>query len=147
MDLSGLKWPIIILVVVGVGWLLSSGGVNYMFKQFTQAEVGQDPKRDKFDEKGLSWLGGYLLRTWRYEKALQVLAIAIDRYPNGKNVWYNKYRMVKCAEKLDKFALAVELLEELIRKNAHEIDPRVPVYDNLRLRADKLIEMYELKER
>ena len=90
MDLSGLKWPIIIVVVVGVGWLLSSGGTNYMYKNFTTAEVGADPARDKTDEAGLSRLGGFMLKTFRYEKAEEVFATAVSRYPDGANVWYNQ---------------------------------------------------------
>ena len=53
--------------------------------------------------------------------------------------------MVKCAEKQSKWRQAVNLLETLIQFDAHSYDPRVPERDNLRLRADKLIEMYELR--
>ena len=147
MDLSGLKWPLIILIILGIGWLFSSGGINYMIKNFTKAEVGADPKRDVIDENGLSRLGGWMLLMWRYDKAMQVLQLAVDRYPDGRNVWYNRYRMVKCAEKLQQYALATTIMEELIGADASSKDPRVPPNDNLRLRSEKLIEMYEIKKR
>jgi tetratricopeptide (TPR) repeat protein len=145
MDLSGLKWPMIILLVVGIGWLLSSGGTNYMFNNFTKAEVGADPARDKTDEGGLSRLGGFMMKTLRYEKAEEIFSVAMDRYPSGANFWYNQYRLVTCKEKLEKYREAADLLEGLIQANANAIDSRVPETGNLRLRADKLIEVHELR--
>lgn len=144
MDLSRLKWPIIILVVVGAGWLTSSGGVNYMYNNFTKAEPGAEPARDKSDEAGLSRLGGFVLMTFRYEKAEEIFSTAITRYPGGANLWYNQYRLAKCKEKLEKYAEAVELLEGLIAADASSSDPRVPGADILRPRTDKLIEVHEI---
>ncbi|HOZ48028.1 MAG TPA: hypothetical protein PLO37_24185 [Candidatus Hydrogenedentes bacterium] len=144
MDLSGLKWPLIIVVVVGVGFLLSSSGTNYMFKKFTQSEAGVDAAKDKHDEAGLSKLGGFLLMTFRYQKANEVFGTAVGRYPQGANVWYNKYRMVKCAEKLKNYAGAAAILNELMNARASEVDSRVPEEANLRLRRDKLIEIHQL---
>ena len=68
MDLSRFKWPIIILVVIGVFWLFSSAGINFMHKKFTSVTPGQDAKVDQANEKGLSTLGGFLIKTFRYEK-------------------------------------------------------------------------------
>ncbi len=144
MDLSGLKWPIIIVVVIGAVWLMSSGGMDYMYKNFTKAEVGADPQRDKSDEAGLTRLAGFLIKTLRFQKAEEVLETAVARYPNGANVWYNQYRLVKCAEKLKRYRRAVDILEMLIQNDAHAIDPRVPEHAILRARADKFIAVHEL---
>jgi len=147
MDLSGLKWPIIIVVVIGAIWLTTSGGTDFMFKRLIKAEVGQDPDKDRTDEAGLTKLGGFLIKTFQYENAQQVLSSAVSRYPEGESVWYNRYRMVKCAEKLKNYRQAVDILEELMQFQAYTYDSRVPKHDILRLRADKLIELHELRAR
>jgi len=147
MDLSFLKWPIIIGVIVGVGWLMSSGGVNYMSNKFTAGTPGKDAKKDEIDELGLSRLGGYCLALFNYDKAMSIFQTALERYPNGKNALFIKYRMARCAEKLKDYQQAVNLLKELMVVDAHATDDRVPNNDNLRLRAEKLTEMYELEKR
>jgi hypothetical protein len=80
MDLSGLKWPVIILIIIGIGWLASSGGVNYMIKNFTKSVPGQDIQRDKTDEAGLSRIAGYLITLLRWERAKNVIELTINRY-------------------------------------------------------------------
>lgn len=147
MDLSFLKWPIIIGVVVLIGWLGSSGGVNYMFTKFTADTPGTDAQKDEVNEAGLTRLGGYCLMLFKYDKAMSIFETAISRYPQGKNVWYNKYRMVKCAEKLNQNDKAVAIMKELMATNASQQDNRVPDNDNLRLRSEKLIEVNELERR
>jgi len=147
MDLSGLKWPIIIVVIVGIGWLGSSSGVNFMFKKFTEGAVGEDVKKDETNEAGLSRLGGWCLRLFKYKKALNILETAVQRYPEGKNRFHNEYRMVKCAEKLKQYKRASGLLYRLISANASQIDSRVPQNDVLILRREKLVETHELEAR
>ena len=146
MDLTFLKWPIIILVIVGLGWFATSGGMNYIHKQCTKAQVGEDPAKDKRDEARLSRCGGFLLLSFRAQKADGFFKTAIDRYPQGANVWCNKYRMVKCAEKAKQYQRAVNILQGLMNANAHSIDSRVPENANLKLRMDKHKEMYGLGE-
>ena len=146
MDLSGLKWPIIIVVVVFVGWLFTSGGVNWMVGQATKAEVGVDAAKDARDEAMLSRIGGYLLLMWRYEKAAEVLTLSIERYPNGENVWYNYYRLVTCYERQDMNLRAHNILQDLIAQQAWNFDARVPGQDNLALRAAKLKEVHGLEQ-
>ena len=146
MDLSGLKWPIIIVAIVGIGWLLSSGGVNYMVNSFTEATPGQDAEQDKTDEAGLTRVGGYLLYLWRYEKAADVMQMAIDRYgETGANYWYNMYRLARCTDRMEQYQNSYDILQFLIENNANQYDKRVPGNDTLRLRASKLKEMYELQ--
>ncbi|HOK10238.1 MAG TPA: hypothetical protein PLT82_11695 [Candidatus Hydrogenedens sp.] len=146
MDLSGLKWPLIILIIVGVGWLASSGGVNYMIKNFTKAVPGQDAQRDKIDEAGLTRVAGYLMMLLRWERAKDVLELTIQRYGNsGANYWYNMYRLSKCYEKLERYQEAYNILRDLAQLNAHQYDERVPEFDNLNLRASKLKEVHDLR--
>ncbi len=146
MDLSGLKWPIIIVVILGIGWLMSSGGVNYMINSFTKATPGQDAERDKIDEAGLTRVGGYLLYLWRYEKAPDVMQTAVDRYgESGANYWYNMYRLAKCTERMGKYQNSYDILQYLIQNTASQYDDRVPENDNLSLRSAKLKEVHELQ--
>ncbi len=146
MDLSGLKWPVIILIIIGIGWLASSGGVNYMIKNFTKSVPGQDIQRDKTDEAGLSRIAGYLITLLRWERAKNVIELTINRYGDtGANYWYNLYRLARCYEKLGRYQEAYNILRDLAQVNAHQYDNRVPEYDNLNLRTQKLKELYELK--
>jgi tetratricopeptide (TPR) repeat protein len=147
MDLSRLKWPVIILVVVGIGWLLSSAGVDYMYRQFTSDQPGVDAERDKVNEAGLSKLGGYLLMTLRYDQAYKVFRTAIERYPQGKNRYYNLYRSAKCAEKMGRYQESVNVLTDMMNRDVHAMDERVPGYEVLKLRTDKLIEVHDLRRR
>ena len=84
--------------------------------------------------------------TFRYERAEEILQQAVDRFPEGKNVYYNYYRLVKCQEIREDYEKAVDTLVWLMDINANQIDDRVPEPDNLKLRANKLIETHELGE-
>lgn len=146
MDLSKLKWPIIIGVIILIGILISEPGLNYAFNKLCEYSPGTDPEQDKKNEANLSSLGGFMLKTFRYGKAQSVFQEAINRYPEGTWVLYNQYRLAKCAEKLNDPAEAVRLLRELEQMDAHAVDPRIPEAANLKLRADKLMEMHGLGE-
>ena len=117
MDLSGLKWPLIIAVVVGIGWLATSGGVNWMYGKFTAASPGVDEQQDYKDEAGLTKLAGYT---------------------------YHLERLATCYERTGDYQSSYNVLRELMAANAHEMDSRVGNFDNLNMRAAKLREMYEL---
>ena len=143
MDLTWLKWLVIILVVLGVGWLFTSGGVNYMEKKFSRPAA--DDAAAVVNEAGLSKLGGFLLGTFRYDRARGVFEKAVATYPEGKNAYYNYYRLVKCYEKLGRYQQAADTLADLSGWDAHSIDPRVPEASNLDLRRAKLVEVHELK--
>ena len=145
MDLTFLKWPFIIALVVLAGWLLSNGGVNYMYGNFIDDPVGVSAEKDAANESGLSRLGGYCLRLFKYDKAMVIFQTALERYPEGNHRWYNQYRMAKCAEKMGNPAQAVSLLQVLIAANASQFDNRVPTNENLQLRVEKLIEVNDLR--
>ncbi len=146
MDLSGLKWPAIFVVVVAVIWLGTSGGVSFMVDNFVKATPGENPGRDKSDEAGLTRVAGFLVMTFRYEWALEVSELAIERYgQTGANYWNNKHRISRCYEKLEDYQKSYTILQELMAANAHDIDDRVPDNENLRLRAEKLKEVHELQ--
>lgn len=145
MNLSWLKWPIVGLVVLGAFWLVSSGGVNYMYNNFTRDTPGVDAAKDASNEAGLTRLGNFLLKTLRYDMAEKTLRTAVERYPQGANVYLNYYRLVKLAEKRGDYREAVAILEDLIALDAHARDDRVPPNENLRMRADTLAEVHEMK--
>jgi hypothetical protein len=147
MDLSGLKWPLIIVVVVVLGWLVSEGGVNFMFKKFTETPVDQQSEAKQVSyEAGLSRLGGFLLLTLRISKAEEVLSEAVVRYPEGENALHNQYRLAKCYEKLGQYRKCAAILRDLRDLDAHDYDDRIPEADVLQLRIDKLAEVHELGE-
>lgn len=147
MDLSGLKWPLIIALVVGLLFLFSESGVNFMFNKFTATPVGQqDAERQVACEAGLSRLGGYLLLTLRYPKAEEVLTTAMQRYPEGKNALYNEYRIAKCAEKQGRYEDCLKILIRLRDMGAHQYDSRIPMHDLLQARIDRLAETHQLGE-
>lgn len=149
MDLSFLKWPILILVIVGGGWLVSEGGINYMINRFSQGTVGQDEARDRTNELGLSRIAGFLIFTFRYEKADQVLSHLTTRHTpdtGAQHYWHNLYRLALCKERLGRQDQAVMILRNLAHANAHQYDDRVPGYEVLRLRAERLMEAHGLGE-
>ena len=146
MDLGQLKWPLIAVIVILGAWLISDPGVNYMYNRFTREAPGVDAERDKANEAGLSRLGGFLLKTFRYERAQDVFQRSLQLFPEGENALYNHYRLAKCAEKLNNPQEAIRILRELRDIDAHSMDERVPDGDTLKLRADKLMEMYDLGE-
>ncbi|OQB41734.1 MAG: hypothetical protein BWY09_00546 [Candidatus Hydrogenedentes bacterium ADurb.Bin179] len=146
MDLSGLKWPVLILVIVGIGFLASSPGINFMVGRYTKSTPGQNAELDTRDEVGLTHIAGYLLYQWRYQRAYDIMKLAVDRYgASGANCWYNKYRMAKCLEKLGRIQESCTLLEELMAANAHAVDARVADNNNLKLRITKIKEVNELQ--
>ena len=147
MDLSRLKWPLAIIIVVAVVWLGSDQGVSWAESRLSQTVPGENAEADLRAEAGLSRLGGVLMRTFRYTRAEQVFEKALSRYPSGPNNLYNTYRLAKAKEKQGKYADAVRLLEQLMRANAHATDPRVANNDILRLRTDKLIEVHDVRSR
>ncbi len=147
MDLSFLKWPIIILVVGGIAFGLSTPGVNYVYEKTMDKPVGQNDNDDTYNEMVLSKIGGYLLSTFRYEFANKAYNSAINRYPDGVNAWWNYYQMARTLEKMEKWEQAVDILAMLRDEDAEQYDGRVPNTDILNLRMMKLIEVHELDDR
>jgi deoxyhypusine synthase len=143
MDLSWAKFPIIIAVVLGIGWLGTSGGVNYMHNKFA-VEATEDAEQNKLNEAGLTRLASFLLKTFRYEKADEVLSDAINFYPEGKNALWNQYRLAKAKEKQAKYQETIMLLAQLKNMEAFSYDDRIPDTETLQLRIDKLAETHEL---
>jgi len=145
MDLSGLKWPFIIAAVVGIGWLATSGGVNWMFGKFTAAAPGVDQQQDLRDEAGLTKLAGYTFHLWKWRATIDIIETSHYRYgPWGPNYWYNLERLATCYERIGQVQTSYNILQELKAGRAWEHDSRVGNFDNLNLRSSKLREMYEL---
>jgi tetratricopeptide (TPR) repeat protein len=147
MDVSKIVWALAIVALIGLVWLVTNPGINYLYKQYTSGTPGQDAAADERAEAGLSRMGGFLLATFRYEKALQCYNAATERYPNGKNYWWNVYQSARCYERLERYADSARVLQRLIAANADTQDERVPDNDTLNLRLQKLIEVHELQVR
>lgn len=144
MDLSKLKWLVIILVVFGGGWLVTSGGISYMYNRATSGVPGANPNKDKKDEATLTRYGGFLLSTFRYEQAKKFYSAAVQRYPAGANRYWTRYQLARVHEKLDENEEAVLLLLGLWEEDAIQYDSRVANKDELKLRIQKLIEVNQL---
>jgi len=144
MNLSWLKWLVIVVVVFGVGWLVTAGGVNYMYNRATAGVVGENAGKDKVNEATLTRYGGFLLSTFRYDGAKKFYNAAVQRYPAGDNRYWNRYQLARCHEKLDEIEEAVNLLLYLYDEDANQYDSRIPVQDALKLRIQKLIEVNQI---
>ncbi len=139
MDLSRLKWPLLVVIIVGIGFLASSPGIDYMVNKFTAAQPGVDIAQDATDEAGLSRVAGYLMYMFRFERALEVLRLSMDRYgKSSANYWNNRYREAQCLDRLKRYKESYDVLQDIIRANASQIETRVPNNDILRTRAEKL---------
>ena len=145
MDLSKLKWVFIAAVVIGGGWLLTAGGINWVYNNATKGIVGEDEAKDKINEATLSRYGGFLLTTFRYEQAKKFYQTAIDNYPEGANLWWNMYQTARCEENLDNYQRSADILHYLWTENADQYDERVPDMDTLKHRLDQLIEINDLQ--
>ncbi|MCF6284797.1 MAG: hypothetical protein L3K26_06380 [Candidatus Hydrogenedentes bacterium] len=146
MDLSGLKWPAIIVVIVGLGWLFTSGGVNWMYGNLTAASPGIDEQQDLRDEAGLTSLAGYTYHIWKWRATIDIIETSVERYGEwGPNYYFNLERLSTCYERIGDQQTSYNILRDLMDANAHEIDSRVGNNDNLSMRAAKLREMYELQ--
>lgn len=146
MDLSKLKWIFIVAVVLGVGWLATDGGINWAYNSATSITPGQDESADKAAEAKLTRYGGFLLATFRYEKARKFYDEAIRRYPGGKNTYWNRYQLARCEDKLGNFQSEADLLYSLYEIDAIQYDSRIPNANELQLRIQKLVEVHELPD-
>lgn len=158
MDLSGLKWPIIIVVVALMGWLVSSGGQTWMENRLLDYKVSENEDLNKANEQALSNLGGFFIKTMQYERGIRVLMNSIERYgEDGKNYYFNINRCSRTHEaigdstanrekQIEHYTKALQMLKFLIENNAHAIDERVPETDVLRLRATDIAENNQLGE-
>lgn len=149
MDMSKLVWVFAIIAVIVVGWLLTSGGTEFMYKQYTESTPGVDEAQDKRDEAGLTRLGGYLLRTFRYERASEVYEAAIKRYPidlypDSEHYYMNIYNQSKAYEKMDEWEKAADNLMYLRDVDADQYDERVPNFDQLNGELMRIVEVHEL---
>ncbi len=144
MDLSKLKWVVIILVVFGGGWLVTSGGISYMYNRATSDTPGANAKNDKVNEATLTRYGGFLLSTFRYEQSKKFYSAAVQRYPAGANRYWTRYQLARVHEKLDENEEAINLLLGLWEEDAIQYDKRVANKDELKLRIQKLIEVNQI---
>ncbi len=145
MDLSKLKWPLIVAAIAGIIWLTTDPGVDYLYRRYS-GDPGGDPERAERNEAALSRLAGFLMATLRFQRAEYVLEDVLHMYPEGKNGTYNLYRLSRVKGKLHKYEEAVKILDALVEQNAHAIDERVPENSVLQYRRTTLVEVHDLHE-
>jgi len=146
MDLSKVKWIVIVAVLLGLGWILfTDSGKDFLYKRYTESTPGVDAAQDAKDEKGLSRLAGLLFRTFRYEDAANVLDTATKRYPDGDMFYINSYTLARCEENLENYQAAVDILLMLRDEGAPFIDDRVPSSEIIERRMQQLVEMHGLQ--
>lgn len=152
MDLSGLKWPVTIVVVGFVLWLFTAGGTSWMEGKMLAYTPGESTEADARNEKSLSTLGGYYSKTLRYAKAVEIFEKCGERYPEGKNYYYNLYRISRLEEgmgdstgervaMLGHYQKALDILKFLIDNDIHSVDARVPEEEVLRHRWEDIAEV------
>ena len=145
MDLSKVKWVVIIAVIAVIIYFLTGPGVNSAYNNATKTAVGIDPKRDSTDEATLSKYGGYLTTMLRYEKSEKFYTAAIDRYgQEGKNFWLNIYKRARCRQKLNKYQESADDLFFLWMKDGNSQDKRVPNNYNIKSQLVLLIGLQDL---
>lgn len=136
--------PLMVIVLLAVGFgifMLTGPGVDKAYKDATASMPGNDPDRDVADEATLSKYGGYMMTMLRYEKAKEFYKAAVDRYPTGKNFWYNQFQIAQIDEELENYQDAVTRFHFLWVQNGDAHDERVPNNDILKARITKLIEV------
>jgi len=144
MNVAILKWPIIILLIVGVLWLLSSAGTNWLHKRLLEAEPSES------NEDHLTTLASFLAKTMRYEKAYEVSRDTLEKYPypDGKLSLINMYRMGRMAEKLGRPRETVarwSVVRDILRRNpklGEELD--LIDADQIQHKIDHVNEYYEI---
>ena len=146
MDLSKVKWVVLVAVLLVAGWiLLTDSGKEAWFNHYMKNTPGVDAAKDLKDEKGLSRLASLLIRTFRYEDAANVLDTTIKRYPDGTQYYYNYYRLARCEEKLENYQAAADILLMIRDNHAGEIDGRIPNSKIIDYRLQQLIELHGLQ--
>lgn len=146
MDLTWLKWLVIIALIFGIGWAVTDGGINYAYKKATSGEIGVNPDVDQTKETTLTRYAGFLLATFRYEKAKKFYTAAITNFPAGKNRYWNRYQLARCEEKLKNWQNAADVLYQLHQVDANQYDHRVPNQATLKLRIEKLVQVHDLAD-
>jgi len=113
MDMTKIVWAVVVVVILGGGWLFTTGGMNKAYEQATKNLVGNNPEQDVIDEAVLSKYGGYNLSLFRYEQAKRFYSTSINRYgPTGKNYWWNLQQLALCEENMENPQASVPLSEQ-----------------------------------
>jgi hypothetical protein len=146
MDMTKIVWAVVVVVILGGGWLFTTGGMNKAYEQATKNLVGNNPEQDVIDEAVLSKYGGYNLSLFRYEQAKKFYSTSINRYgPTGKNYWWNLQQLALCEENMENPQASVTILYNLWLEDGDAYDERVSNRDQLALRITKLVELNELR--
>lgn len=144
MDLSKLVWLIVIVAVVGGGWLLTTGGMEKVYTNATDDLIGNDPEQDIKDEAILSKYGGFQQTLFRFDNAKRFYTAAIEHGPEAENYWANLHQLGRCEEELGNEATAIDIYYDLWQEDASQYDNRVPARDALKSKIERLIGLNDM---
>ena len=145
MDMSKIVWLVVIVAIVGGGWLLTGSGMNKMYENATSSMPGNAPEQDAKDEATLSKYGAFNLKLFRYDEARKFYTTSIDRYgTNGKNYWWNVFQLARVEQKTKNYAATIDWLYLLWVNDANQFDKRVANRDILQGRITRLCEVHEI---
>ena len=145
MDLTKIVWLIVIAALLGGGWVLTTNGMEKIYKEATKNLPGNDPAQDIIDEAKLSKYGGFQQSIFRYKNAKIFYSTATERYgENGANYWANLHQLGRCEEELDNESEAIRIYYDLWLADVHGQDNRVPTRNALKRRIDQLVALNDL---
>jgi hypothetical protein len=145
MDLSKIIWVVVIVALVGGGWLLTGSGMDRAYKESTKNLPGTFPEQDIIDEAILSKYAGYNMTLTRHQEAKKFYTAAVERYGvAGKNYWWNLYQIAQIEQKAGNDQIALDILYELWKQDGDQYDERVPGRDTLKLRIAKILELNQI---
>jgi len=104
-----LRLPAIILLVVGAVYLLSSAGINLCFRSMRQ---GHSRSRGS----ALYFMGTVCISTFRYDRAVRILEVALAKYPNHPSARNGMYNYALCLERLRRRADAMKVYRHYLDK-------------------------------
>jgi TolA-binding protein len=104
-----MKIPIIIVAVIGVVYLMSAPGINACFRQMQQ---GHSAGRGS----ALYSLSTICISTFRYNQAVSILQVTLDKYPDHPKARNGLYNYGLCREKLSRPEQAVAAYEKYLAK-------------------------------
>ncbi len=109
IDVGRMKLPIIIVAVIGVVYLLSAPGINACFRKMQR---GHSPGRGS----ALYSLSTICISTFRYNQAVSILRVTLDKYPDHPKARNGMYNYALCLERLGRPAQAISAYQSYVAK-------------------------------
>ena len=108
-----LRLPIIILAVAGVIYLLSAPGINMCFRRMQR---GYSPGRGR----ALYFMSTVCISTFRYNQAVSILQVALEKYPDHPKARNGLYNYALCLERLKRPGQAISAYQNYLAKHPND---------------------------